>query len=135
MILWYVICLGFIIAFLYSIRLYYKSKKCNCSTLGKIIEIKETLRYAKSGPYVDYQPTYQYMVDGKEYINKVTMISSNTERYKLNKIVLIYYEEGNPKNFIPSDEIIYIKRNIILHFLMLLFVLCLIAPALLDLKK
>lgn len=126
MILWYAICFGLAIALIDSIRLYYKSKKCNCSIVGMIIEIKETLSFDNSGPYLDYQPVYRYMVSGKEYISMVPMRSANRERYKLNSEVLLFYEKSNPENFIPSDEIKYIKRSIIIYsFLLILF----LAPA------
>ena len=132
MILWYVACLGFTIALIDSIRLYYRSKKCNCSTVGNIIKIKETLSFAKSGPYLDYQPVYRYMVLGKEYINKVPMRSANRQRYKLNSEVVLFYEKGNPRNFIPHDEIQYIRRSIIINFFLLILLL---APAVREIFK
>jgi len=72
------------------------------------------------------------MVLGKEYINKVPMRSANRQRYKLNSEVVLFYEKGNPRNFIPHDEIQYIRRSIIINFFLLILLL---APAVLEIFK
>ena len=54
------------------------------------------------------------------------MISSDPESYKLNSKVLLYYEESNPQNFIPSDEIKYIKKSVIVSALLFLISLAIL---------
>ncbi|EHI57151.1 DUF3592 domain-containing protein [Hungatella hathewayi] len=122
----YLACFGFAIALLDCIRLYCNIRKCNCSALGAIIEVEETLSHSKNRIYLNYQPIYQYTVLGKTFTNKINMISSDPESYKLNSKVLLYYEESNPQNFIPSDEIKYIKKSVIVSALLFLISLAIL---------
>ena len=93
---------------------YFKMKKCNCLTLGTIIEIRVTKDRYKNVTEINYQPIYQYTVSGVDYVNEGSMVSSNPKEYKLNDEVPLYYEENNPNNFIFGGDIKDLKRNIII---------------------
>ena len=135
MIICYLACFGFGIALLESIRLYCGMKRCNCSTWGTIINVKKSLGFSKNETYLSYQPVYQYTISGKAYIGKVNMMSADPERYKLESEVLLYYEESNPRNFMPNDEIKYVKKSLIENALLFVIFLTIVVLGVLEKAK
>ena len=131
----YIACFLFAIAFLDSFRLYYNMKKCNCSTTGTIIEVLETLGHSKNGTYLIYEPVYKYTILGEKYIGQADIISTDPDRSKVNSEVLLYYEESNPQNFIPIDEVKNVKTNIIKCGLFFVFFLTIVVLGVLEESK
>ncbi|EHI57149.1 hypothetical protein [Hungatella hathewayi] len=126
MVFCWIMSVGFAFILIVYIIDFFKAKKCDCTTLGTIIEIKQASRLTRYKTYICYRPIYKYKVFDTEYVNEFFMESDDTERYKLNDEVLLHYEKNNPMNFIPDGEMYYLKKNIIIFAILFL---CFLMPS------
>ena len=74
-----------------------------------VVEKRELITITDSATNLDHQvpktfyyPTLRYLVSGEEYEIPSNSGSTNYSDYKKGKVITIYCEAGNPKNFILS---------------------------------
>lgn len=108
----WIISITFLGTFIYSIYLFYISKKCTCKTTGTIIDIKIKKYTYKNGATVTYRAVYRYKVSEIVYENISVFDSKNPNEYKRGQEVLLYYEESNPNHFFVDYDIKLIPKNI-----------------------
>ncbi len=108
----WILCIVFLGIFIYSISLFYQSKKCTCKTIGNIIDIKKKKHNCRNSCIVSYHAIYRYMVNGIIYEKPSAFDLDNPNQYSVGQEVLIYYEENNPDNFFVDYDIKLIPENI-----------------------